>query len=589
MVTTQEFHFSPRPNRAAQIAWRTWSPQAFQEAATLERPILLAISAVWCHWCHVMDETSYSDHDVITFINEHFLPVRVDNDRRPDINARYNMGGWPTTAFLSPDGTTLTGATYLPPRDMLRTLQNVKTFYGENKAQIQQRLPDPKARARIVQNAEASDLRTSMITRIVEEVSDNYDPEYGGFGIEPKFPQTDVLELLLAEYGVTKEQRLYDMLARTVLAMARGGMYDHVEGGFFRYSTTRDWSVPHFEKMTEDHAGFLRLLAGLYKLSHNSDFRATLVSTISYIRTTLRDPQTSLFAGSQDADEEYFSLPLEQRKERQAPYVDRTSYSNWTASLAGALCAVGDVLADEEITGEAIAALDALNSRMRDSRGLLYHYLEPGGSPQISGLLTDQSAYLRSLLDAHEYTGHSRFLRRAQDLAEAIAARFASPEGGFYDHANAAEALGNVKTVDRPLGDNGLMADSLLRLAVFTSESRYREAAERTLLVFARTYGKAGSFAATFIRALRRYLSTPCNVKLVGTLAELNEFRDACLNLPDPLRVLHTIDIEDRDALARLGYSGQKTPAAYVCAGTACAAPVYSPAQIRCAYESLMK
>ncbi len=589
MLRTQEFHFSPRPNRAAEIAWRTWSPQTFQEARSFERPILLSISAVWCHWCHVMDETSYSDSEVIAYVNEHFVAVRVDNDRRPDINARYNMGGWPTTAFLSPDGITLTGATYLPPPDMLRTLQNVKSFYAENKAQIRERLNELKARPlRLVQNAEAGDLRGSMITRIIEEISDSYDPEYGGFGIEPKFPQTDVLELLLAEYRITKEQRLYDMLARTMLAMARGGMYDHVEGGFFRYSTTRDWSVPHFEKMTEDHAGFLRVLAGLYKLSNNSDFRATLVSTTMYIRTTLRDPQTSLFAGSQDADEEYFSLPLEQRKERQAPYVDRTSYSNWTASLAGALCAVGDVLADQEVTQETIAALDSLDARMRDRDGLLYHYLEPGGSPQVAGLLTDQAAYLRALLDAHEYTGHSRFLQRAHDVAGTIAEKFSSPEGGFYDHANAAEALGNVSILDRPLADNGSVADSLLRLAAITNEPRYRETAERALLVFARTYGKAGSFAAAYVRALRRYLSVSCTVRLVGTIAELSEFRDASLNLPDPLRVLHTIDPQDRDTLSRLGYSARKTPVAYVCAGTTCAAPVFSPAEIRSAYESII-
>ncbi|MDQ6932232.1 MAG: DUF255 domain-containing protein [Candidatus Eremiobacteraeota bacterium] len=588
MVTTQAFHFSPRPNRAAEIAWRTWSPQAFAEAQDSDRPILLSISAVWCHWCHVMDETSYSDPDVIAYINEHFVPLRVDNDRRPDINARYNMGGWPTTAFLSPEGSTLTGATYLPPRDLLRTLQNVKTFYGENKAQIAQRLNEAQARQRPVQSAQADALRPSMITRIVEEISDSYDAEYGGFGIEPKFPQTDVLELLLLEYRVTNEQRLYDMVARTMLAMASGGMYDHVEGGFFRYSTTRDWSVPHFEKMTDDHAGFLRILTGLYKLANTSDFRATLLSATAYIRTTLRDPHTGLFAGSQDADEEYFSLPLEQRKLRQAPYVDRTSYSNWTASLAGALCAAGDVLADDDITREAVAALETLHASMRDEAGLLFHYLEPGGAPQVSGLLADQAAYLRALLDAHEYTGEPRFLLRARDLADTIAEKLSSPDGGFFDHANAAQALGNVKIVDRPLADNGLMADSLLRLAAIATESRYGEVAEKTLRVFARTYGKAGSFAATYTRALRRYLSASCCVRLIGTIEQLTEFRDASLNLPDPLRVLHTIPPQDQATLQSFSYSDHKTPVAYVCVGTTCAPPAYSPEEIRSAYERLM-
>ena len=128
-----EFRFSPRANRASEIAWVAWSPEAFERARTQDKPILLSISAVWCHWCHVMDETSYSDPGVIAAINERYVPIRVDNDRRPDVNARYNMGGWPTTAFLAPDGTLLTGATYLPPAAMQRALDDIATFYAENK------------------------------------------------------------------------------------------------------------------------------------------------------------------------------------------------------------------------------------------------------------------------------------------------------------------------------------------------------------------------------------------------------------------------------------------------------------------------
>jgi len=134
-----EFHFSPRPNRAGEIRWQPWSPPAFERAVREDKPVLLAISAVWCHWCHVMDETTYSDERVIAAINEHFVPVRVDNDVRPDINARYNMGGWPTTAFLAPDGMTITGATYLPAPDMLRALDEIAGFYAANKQTIAQR------------------------------------------------------------------------------------------------------------------------------------------------------------------------------------------------------------------------------------------------------------------------------------------------------------------------------------------------------------------------------------------------------------------------------------------------------------------
>ena len=134
------FHFSPRPNRAHEIRWRPWSPEAFEEARREDKPILLAISAVWCHWCHVMDETTYSDEQVIRLINERFVPVRVDNDQRPDVNARYNMGGWPTTAFLTPDGEVLSGATYVPPEQFRQALEQVSSYYREHRDDIAQKV-----------------------------------------------------------------------------------------------------------------------------------------------------------------------------------------------------------------------------------------------------------------------------------------------------------------------------------------------------------------------------------------------------------------------------------------------------------------
>ena len=143
-----EFRFSPRPNRAGEIAWMPWGEPAFERAKSEDKPILLSISAVWCHWCHVMDETSYSDQGVIEAINRNFVPIRVDNDRRPDVNARYNMGGWPTTAFLAPDGTTLTGATYLPPQQFRRALEEIARFYADRKDEIAQHVAELDARGR---------------------------------------------------------------------------------------------------------------------------------------------------------------------------------------------------------------------------------------------------------------------------------------------------------------------------------------------------------------------------------------------------------------------------------------------------------
>ena len=218
-----------------------------------------------------------------------------------------------------------------------------------------------------------------------------------------------MLEFLLSEWRVSGNQRYYAMVAQTMRGMSRGGMYDHVEGGFFRYSTTRDWSVPHFEKMAEDHAGLLRVLATLLIFAPTEDTRATLVSATNYVRTVLLDPQTGFFGGSQDADEAYFALPLEERRRLIAPFVDRTSYTNWTCALGGAFFHVARALDDDALLAQAVSTLDNVAERLVDAGGLLYHVLVPHGEPEVSGLLTDHVAYLRALLDGHEVSGEARF------------------------------------------------------------------------------------------------------------------------------------------------------------------------------------
>ncbi len=581
---SSEFHFSPRPNRAGEIAWQTWGAEAFALAEREHKPILLSISAVWCHWCHVMDETSYSDPRVIAAINERFVPVRVDNDRRPDINARYNQGGWPTTAFLAPAGALLAGATYMPPEQMLGALDQIANFYKEHREHVEERAVELRKESSSERPA-SGELRETMIARVLEEISDAYDPEYGGFGSEPKFPMTDVLDFLLQEHRATGDQRLYDMLAKTLLAMAGGGMYDRVEGGFFRYSTTRDWSVPHFEKMTEDHAALLRILAELTRTTHNEAFRTTLESALRYVRTVLRDPQTGFFAGSQDADEEYFALPLEERRKREAPYIDRTSYSNWTAAMAGALALAAAALEDDGVMREAQAALDGLHERMRDENGLLYHFLQPGGNPRVRGLLTDQVAYLRALLDAHECSGEPRFLVRARDLAASIDGAFATPNGGYYDHAGTEEQLGTLAVRQRPLADNSLLAETLLRLAVLDGNDGKRAAAERTLQLYASNYGSMRMFAAPFARALRRFFGGMTSVVLVGTPETTSDLRETARALPDPLITVVTIDPSDANALKERGMDPHLAPAAYFCRGNMCSAPARTAADLRDAFE----
>jgi uncharacterized protein len=567
-----EFHFSPRPNRAGEIGWEAWGDEAFERAQREDKPILLAISAVWCHWCHVMDETTYSDTGVIEKINERYVPVRVDNDERPDVNARYNMGGWPTTAFLTPEGTLLTGATYLPPEQMRRALDDISSFYVERKPEIEQRAAELRSAQVNYNVAPPNALQPAIVEEFTRAICDAYDEEFGGFNEAPKFPQPEIYEFLLAQWRITSDPKLYEIVSHSLRAMARGGMYDHVEGGFFRYSTTRDWSVPHFEKMAEDHAGLLRVLAQLQLWAPSDAIRDDLTRTVGYVRTVLRDPDSGFFAGSQDADEAYYVLPLEERKKHEAPFVDRRSYSNWTAALAGAFAWCGLALRDRSMIDDAMFTLDQMHDRLRDDDGLLFHVVAPGEPPRIRGLLGDQAAYLRTLLDVYEITGEQRFLERARAHAQATTAVLGAPDGGFYDRSPEA-ALGRLEMPDRPIVDNGVMADSLLRLASILPEPRERELAERVLGLYGRTYRGASTFAATWMRALSRYLAPEVTVRITGPVEPAADFRRAARLLPSPFT---TIAGEDGPATA-----------AYVCVGTACARPVDRPEDLNAAYAHL--
>src|SRR5256886_11324392 len=180
---TDQFPFSPRPNRASEINWRPWSQEAFEQARQTGRPILLSISAVWCHRCHVMDETTYSHAGVIDLINREYVPVRVDNDVRPDINQRYNMGGWPTTAFLTASGDILTGATYLPPDQMAGALVRIADYYRDSQAEIASRVLDARKKAASGVARSASVLNAGLVDATLDAGKSAYDPEYGGSGV----------------------------------------------------------------------------------------------------------------------------------------------------------------------------------------------------------------------------------------------------------------------------------------------------------------------------------------------------------------------------------------------------------------------
>jgi uncharacterized protein len=502
-----EFHFSPRPNRAAEIRWRPWSAEAFDEAKAEDKPILLSISAVWCHWCHVMDETTYSADGVIDLVNREYVPVRVDNDVRPDINQRYNMGGWPTTAFLTPQGDILTGFTYVPPDQMADALSKVAAYYRTNKPEVVARVLEGRKRAATTVAASAGSAEPSLIDRLLGNVEAAYDREHGGFGTAPKFPQTDAIALLAEQSVLRGEPLLMDMARHTLEQMAGGGTYDHVEGGFFRYSTTADWSVPHFEKMLEDHGGLLAALAQTGQADILDD-------AARYLDTVLRDPETGLYAGSQDADEEYFALDGAGRHERDAPYVDRRVYAAWNCGLAIAYLDADVRLGRPALRGRAAALLDRLFADLWTPDAGLGHTVDTGGQ------LGDQVWGLWAAVRAAGALG-GPWPERAVALADHLEAEYADAElGGYFDRAGG-DTLGRLEERIKPLPENSVAAIALTELDALAGNPALglRERARRALDSVASLPRRYGTMAAIFARALDRALRDP--VKLTTLDPEL--------------------------------------------------------------------
>src|SRR5271170_209093 len=300
------------------IRWHEWGEVAFATAQSENKPILLDIGAVWCHWCHVMDRESYDNPEIAEIVNQHFIAVKVDRDERPDIDSRYQVavssisgqGGWPLTAFLTPDGKPFYGGTYFPPDDhygrpsFKRVLLSISNAYHEKN-------DDVVEQAKLVEGAishaesfagKSAEFSPAVIDAIVKSALKMFDPENGGFGSAPKFPHPAALDLLIDQYVRSGDEKLRDVFVSTLEKMARGGVYDQLAGGFHRYSVDERWIVPHFEKMCYDNSELLKNYVHAYQATGQEFFAAVARDIIRWMDEWLGDREHGGFYASQDAD-----------------------------------------------------------------------------------------------------------------------------------------------------------------------------------------------------------------------------------------------------------------------------------------------
>lgn len=518
-----------------------------------------------------MDETSYSDPGAISLINSLFVPVRLDTDQRPDVNLRYNMGGWPSTVFLTPEGDILAGGTYIRPEDLRRLLETVSTVYHTRKVDIATAILEERQRQARQQPASGGPVGRHVVTSVVDLLVQEYDREHGGFGNTPKFPETDALELLLYQHRTTGEGRYLAMLTNTLQAMANGGMFDPVAGGFFRYSTTADWSVPHYEKMLEDNVRLLAVYSGAYALTGDQGLAATASRVVDYLMSTLYQPELGAYSGSQDADEEYYHLSADERARRPALAVDGTIYTPWNARAALSLLLASRALERPALSKLALRVVRFLWDKCRDrDRGICHYY--SGARPQVLGLLADQVWMAQALVAAYEATGSALYLRRAQRLAAVMERDFLCPEAGFFDRMEEAAGQGLLRRRLRVLEENAAAAEVLQRLYIWTGDLRYKDLALSALQGVAGMYLAHGRLAAGYALAVARCLDPAVVIKVSrADSSEGRELYRASLRLTYPnvlLRPLARREAED----------GQ--PYALVCLEDRCLPPIRESAEL---------
>jgi uncharacterized protein len=300
------------------IHWHEWGPEAFATAQRENKPILLDIGAVWCHWCHVMDRESYESPEIAALLNEHFVAIKVDRDERPDVDSRYQtavqaisgQGGWPLTAFLTPEGKPFYAGTYFPPQDyqgrpsFRRVLMTLAQAYREKHGDV---LESAESVMAAISQAEgfagkSGSLKPELIESMVESAVKLFDPEHGGFGSSPKFPHPSGMDLLMQRCADTGSEQLRNIVSVSLEKMARGGVYDQLAGGFHRYSVDEHWIVPHFEKMSYDNSELLKNYVYGYQLTGNQFFAFVARDIIRWMDEWLSDRERGGFYGSQDAD-----------------------------------------------------------------------------------------------------------------------------------------------------------------------------------------------------------------------------------------------------------------------------------------------
>jgi len=521
------------------VEWREWGEEAFAVAERTGKPVLLSLSAPWCAHCHQMDATTYTEPRIAANVNDGFVPVRVDVDRHPRVRERYNMGGFPSTVFCTPDGEVITGAGFLGVegfRGILDTVRKTWDGKGEEAGRVPRAIRDGQP--------PGGEVDAGIEEHMVEQLLAAFDDEFGGWGSDTKFPLPRTVEFALV--------RARDQATRTLEAI-RTHLLDTYDGGFYRYATQRDWGNPAREKLLDENAALVRALTRAYRYTGEEAYRDPAVETVQYLTTTLWTGEA--FAASQVGDDEYARLEPTEREEADAPSVDETVLADRNGLAAEALLTLAAYTDDERARRYAERALDHVIETLVED-GAVTHYDERGADSAgeenddtasgddvgTTGLLVDQARVLAGLTTAWQVTGEYR--EQAQAIADYTVETLRTETGAFRDGPGEGVAL--TARPLYPLDTNVELADALLDLAALTGEERYRETAHDAVAAFAGAADRMGVEVAGYAAVAAR-LQSPRTFR-VGTPAGTDLHRAALRIADHEAVVVPDADVPDGEA-----------------------------------------
>jgi uncharacterized protein YyaL (SSP411 family) len=649
------------------VDWWQWGPDALAEAKRSNRPIMLSVGYAACHWCHVMAHESFEDEATAKVMNELFVNIKVDREERPDIDQIYmnalhllgEQGGWPLTMFLTPAGEPVWGGTYFPKESKFGRpaftdiLREVSRMFREEPGKIEQNRA--ALLARLAEKARPKGKVTIGLKELdaaAAQVGNMFDSVHGGLRGAPKFPQPALLEMLWRAGTRTGDAKFFDTVEHSLERMSEGGIYDHLGGGFSRYSVDERWLVPHFEKMLYDNAQLLELLALAYQRGGNPLFRTRARETVQWLAREMTTPEGA-FAASLDADSEgeegkfyvwgkneiiellgpdageFFarhydvsddgnfeghnilnrlkSVPrseadearlaslrailLDARAARVRPGLDDKVLADWNGLMIAALVNAGVIVDEPGWIAMARRAFDFIAQSMTKNDRLGHSWR--AGKLLFPGLASDFTAMTRAALALHEASGDAALLEQALIWQRALDAHYTDPDtGGYYWSADDAGDLllrPHSTADDATPNPNAVAAQNLVRLAVLAGDDKWRDRADRLLDGILSAAERNLFGHVALLNALDLRLR---GAEIVVTGTDSDALVAAALKLPFTDRIVLRAPTAAALPVAHPAQEKLKAApasAAFVCVGERCSLPVTSPDQIAAAVAAMRK